>query len=258
MEEKDTKAISFKDIGTLIKSNLILVISIIIISGLLGCLYALFIQPVEFTATTLLEVRYKESDVEGEFTESEKGKSDSSIYSFARYLPKGYEVLFTSPSYVKSYNENELNVNNPLYGSLYFNIDEDLDVLFTVSYTYSKRCSGQEFIDTKNLVAETLDKYIAEAIQKVNEDDASVYANRLAVVSKAADSTVSTDKGMLKIGIIATLIGVIIAFVVLIIKHLLDETVGEKEDVEELTGTTVIAFIPLVQLEKDGAKKSKS
>ena len=256
MEERETKTISFKDIGRLIKENLIFIIVIMVIAAIIGGVYALFVQPTEYTASVLLEVCYKESvSDDGSSSTSEKNNSAQSIYSFARYLPKGYEVLFTSPAYIDEYNTNVRNRNEEMgfdnltisAGGLNFAIDDDYDVLFTVSYTVSDRGSDPEKM--KSLVVGALNSYLEESINKTNDNEKSVYADRLDIISKASTSTVKVNKGVVKSIAIALLIGVVVCFVILLIKYLSDETVGEKEDVEDLTGSTVIAFIPLVQKE---------
>ena len=268
MEEKETKTISFSDIGKLLKSNVLLIVVVLIASLILGACYAVFVQPTKYTATILLEVFYKEDSQVGSNgatnNGSEKDSSDSSIYSFARYLPKGYEKRFTSPAYIDDYNKkvDEYNKNNPdskkqriSGGGLTFVIDEELDVLFSVTYTVSNK--GLTESEMKTLIVDTLNNYIKGSILKTNLDEKSVYADRLNVISPAMESTVTVDKGYIKCMAIALLAGVVICFVILLIKYLSNDTVSEKADVEELTETTVIAFIPLTKNDsKNDANKN--
>jgi capsular polysaccharide biosynthesis protein len=229
-----------------------------IASVLVGVGYALLVQPTEYTASVLLEVCYKESSVEdgsGDYT-SEKNSSAQSVYQFARYLPKGYEVLFTSTAYINDYNlkVKDYNSENPEVakqliseGGLNFAIDDDLDVLFTVSYTISNKGLSEEEMRTQ--VVDTINGYLNESIAKTNANTKSMYADRLNIISSATESAVKVNKGSVKTVAIAVLAGLVIIFAVLLIKYLSDDTIALKEDVEDLTGTIVIAYIPLISQE---------
>lgn len=245
MEEKETKSISFKDIGGLLKANLVLIVVILAISIAISGAYAFLFQKTNYTASVMLEVCLKENGEEDNLAES-------SIYSFARYLSKGYKVLFSSSAYLAEAN-NEENHIGIVGNNLSYNIDDELDVLFTVSYTVSNK--GTPVEEMKLQVAKTLNDYIDFAKSKIDSNELSVYAGRLNIVSYAEENTVKASKGTVKTFAIGVLAGIVIAFIVILIKFMSDDTVGEKEDVELLTETTVIAFIPLVH--SDSSKSDK-
>ena len=57
------------------------------------------------------------------------------------------------------------------------------------------------------------------------------------------DPTIASDTSKRRIVLIAALVGVVVAGVAVYIKHLFDTTVKDKNELEKLTGTTVLAYI---------------
>ncbi len=57
------------------------------------------------------------------------------------------------------------------------------------------------------------------------------------------DLSVSSDISMVKNTLIAFALGLVLAVIVVYLKYLLDTTATDKEEIERITGTTVIAFI---------------
>ena len=251
MEEKETKTVSFKDIGNLIKLNWLLITIIMILSLAVSGAYAFLFQKTDYTASVMLEVCLKDSGEEDELAES-------SVYSFTRYLAKGYKVLMSSSAYLTEYNNAQsTEKENKIVGSnISYTIDDELDVLFTITYTVSDKGTSSEIMEQR--VVDTLNGYIYFAKDKIDANNVSVYAGRLEPISWADVNTVKTSKGTAKTLAVGLLIGIVISFVILLFKFLKDDTVGEKEDVELLTGTSVIAFIPLVHSEPVKGKNAKS
>lgn len=262
MEENETKSVSFKDIGNLIKLNWLFIVIVLALSIAISGAYACFVQKTNYTASVMLEVGVKE-------TGSEDNVSESSIYSFARYLAKGYKVLLSNDDYINRYNKyvdnyNNTNVNGPKLtkidaDAIEFTIDDDLDVLFSVSYTVADKGSDPEEISLE--VSRTLNEYIDYVKGIIDDNDVSIYSKRLTVISKADVNNVKVSKGTLKTILIGFVIGLAVACVVLFIKFISDDSLFDKNEVEKVTGAPVIAIIPVVNenskkgLFKKGAKE---
>ena len=70
------------------------------------------------------------------------------------------------------------------------------------------------------------------------------YFNGIRIAIKPSeDPTIASDTSKRRIVLIAALVGVVVAGVAVYIKHLFDTTVKDKNELEKLTGTTVLAYI---------------
>ncbi len=217
----------------LVKANLLLMILITVLVGLLGSLFGiLFVKPM-YKASRSVILRTELQSSTDEATETNNA-------SLAFLVIGQLEYHFTSASYIEIANEKYLESNpnakdEVAPGSIGIDYKEE-SLIFTISYS-----DLSEDVAIKKL------KAVYEASKEYFEVYSKSYAIKLIPTDNAGtdDSrfAISEDYDITKYILLSVLAGVVIAIVVVLIKNSLDNTVHDKGELEELTGSDVLAYI---------------
>ena len=100
-------------------------------------------------------------------------------------------------------------------------------------------------------LANTLRKEVSNQIVDVMNIDA------VNTVEKASLPTKPSSPNIVKNSILGGVVGFFVISIIIVIVNKLDDTVKTPEDVENLIGVTVLASIPLAEIEKESKRKKK-
>lgn len=243
MSEKETKTISFKDIWNVVKKNLIFVLIIVIASTAIGTVYAFFAKKTTYTVSTTAVVKVEDLQT------GETG-TEANYASFSVFLAPLCESVFTNRNNALRYYQvtgKEINVN-----AIHVEWQEQR---FDLSITYS--ASSRE--DIREKVVEDLNSYIKFCIDYVDGnvfyDKNGQVINMQEPIWTSLENRIKFDMAMVdavvpstgKASTMATslLIGIALAVVFLIIRFYVDDTINDKEVVEEIVDAPVIASISI-------------
>ena len=231
MSEKETKTISFKDIWNVVKKNLIFVLIIVIASTAIGTVYAFFAKKTTYTVSTTAVVK-----VDGLQT-GETG-TEANYASFSVFLAPLCESVFTNQNNALRYKEvkgKEINVNAIRV--------EWQEQRFDLKISYSKQSRS----DISSELVTELNEYITWCIEYVNSGESiwtSLRDDRIKY-DEARQDAVSSSTGRASTMATSLLIGIALAVVFLIIRFYVDDTINDKEVVEEIVDAPVIASISI-------------
>ncbi len=216
----------------LVKANLLLIILTTLLVSLLGALLGvLYIKPeYKVSRSAILRTELESSSLEAETNNA----------SLAFLVIGQLEYYFTAADYIDlanhKYEEKNGKSEDKIIAS---NIDVEYkedSLIFTISYKDSNKA-----IATKKL------KAVFEASVDYFSDHATPYNIKLIPTDNAeTDSSrfaVSENHGITECVVIGLLAGIIIAFAVVLIKTSLDNTVHDKDELEEITGVSMLACI---------------
>lgn len=218
----------------IMRKNIILVILIVVLSALCGVLYSvLYVKPV-YTASRSVILRT--------FVDIEEDRTNTSATNDATlakiHLPnveaamKSPNVLSLATEYYKQDNATEEVVNvsgggvSVKYG--------DSSLIFSISYTDADA----------NVAKGKLSSLIKAASEKLPE---LLEAKDVSLINVQNKDIVTEKSSSNKSIVLSTILGVGIAFVVVIIMYALDNTVKNKNEFEYLTGVSVIAVIDKIE-----------
>ena len=223
------KGISF---FKLIKFNLLLMILIFVFCTLVGTLFGVLTSKPVYKASrsVILRTELQSSSVDAETNNA----------ALAFLVIGQLEYHFTSANYIELANEKYLQINPEAKDKISANniIVEykDNSLIFTISYQ-----------DRDKQVAINKLKAVFDASIEYFETTSSSYNIKLIATDNAdADDrrfAVSVSNGLYKYIIIGAVAGLVIAFAVVLIKNSLDNTVHDKDELEEITGSNMLAFI---------------
>lgn len=237
MDEKNTaKTISLGEIFASLKAHLIFIIVFTLAISVIGAIYALAFKKTTYTASATLQVYVQP-------TEDNK-ISEATAYSFGSYLVDDYMKVLKYPEYIKNAAEKGVKINA---SGLKFDHPEK-SVLLEVAYTVKSKK------DVREKTANDLNKYLEYTKEAIDAGENSNYAGRLRIESKATADTVSASRGAGTTIIIAFILGLVLSVAIIVIKYFVDDTFKSKEDVESVTGATVLTVIGLLG---DDGRKSK-
>ena len=237
MDEKNTaKTISLGEIFASLKAHLIFIIVFTLAISVIGAIYALAFKKTTYTASATLQVYVQP-------TEDNK-ISETAAYSFGTYLADDYMKVLKYPEYIKNAAEKGVKINA---SGLKFDHPEK-SVLLEVAYTVKSKQ------DVREKTAKDLNKYLEYTKEAIDAGENSNYAGRLRIESYATADTVSASRGAGTTIIIAFILGLVISVAIIVIKYFVDDTFKSKEDVESVTGATVLTVIGLIG---DDGRKSK-
>lgn len=238
-KETENIEIDLREIFGVLLHRLWIIIVAALVCGAVAFICSFFIITPKYESTTKVYILNKQN-ANGTVTYSDVQLSST--------LSKDYEQLVTS-RYVIEGVIKELN------------LDETYETLV-------KRISATNETDTRIISITVMDKSPAKA-QKIANETRDLAAKHITevmdieavnVVDQAnlPDSPVSPS--ISKWTIIGALIGIIISAAVIIIQHLLDDTIKTSEDVEKYLGLSTLALIPVNEgdIPDQGRRKGSS
>ncbi len=227
---QNKKGISF---FKLIKTNLLLMILITILVSLTGTLFGILKVKPEYKASRSVILRT-------ELQSTNDGTTETNNASLAFLVIGQLEYHFTSANYISIANE-KYKLSNPdaqdgiVPGNIEIKYKEE-SLIITISY---------KDIDKEVAIAKL--KAVYEASKEFFDEYAKAYDIKLIPTDNAGtdDSrfAVSVQNGLAKYVLLSVLAGVVIAIAVVLIKNSLDNTIHDKEELEEITGSDVLAYI---------------
>ena len=231
MSEKETKTISFFDIWNVVKKNFIFVLIIIIFSTMIGTVYAFFVKKTTYSVSTTAVVK-----VEG--LQTGGSGNELNYFSYSVYLAPLCEGVFKNQNNALRYKQEtgkkiSVSAINVQWQEQRFDL--------TISYSLQSRDNLEERVVTE------LNDYITWCIDYVNNSNESIWTSLKDRIKfdKARQDAVSSSTGKAKTIATSLLIGIALAVVFLVIRFYVDDTINDKEVVEDIVGAPVIASISI-------------
>ncbi len=245
MEEKVEmeKTIKISDILYVAKRNLIWISLIVLACVVLGYAYFSLLQKTEYTVTGSLCVQAKDyiiTDSEG--NEVTTNTAEHTKYQYSALIAPEYENVLKSADIVNALKEQGISIN---ISDVKFDFKES-SAFFDVSYTMSVHGGDANII--KEQAAIRLNGYLEKSIEVINADN-SVYPDylkdKLVYFSMASADNVAVNNGFMKTMLISILLGVVLSVVLVVIVYFADNTLKDKEDLENISGVSNLAIIDL-------------
>lgn len=265
-EKIEEKGLTISDLLFLIKRNIIMILIITLVFVILGAIYGFKIKNPTYTATTTAIV----------YVDTNTGDSSQSIannYSYATYFTSTFSTFIKSNPV--------LNLASKTLQEKYnydFSRDDLKKSIIVTTETNSLIITVSAKVSAKNdeygrkaaqAIANTV---MSSAIQEANKykyDDSGniildkngnpeyqykVLAEKLVVMEEVEElSDVVYRRGATTTVLIAFLIGILISFLIVIIKYFTNDTFTSKEAYEEATGLNVLSVISAIT--QTGGKK---
>lgn len=247
MEEiREEQGLSIADIFHMIKKHIVGIIVFIVLFTGLGMGYAMFLNPISYTASSSVYVLY------------DSGSSGSTeAINYGRLGPKTFSDAINSDSKIWSKIEKKAIANNELLPEderivvpgykaigkgLKATYDESLESLkFSFSFTNAKK---ELVAPIMNATIDVLEDITSKSSIAGVEKDAFNYFKFSILGDVIEDDiyTVSTSKK--KIIILMAAVGVVVAACYTLIYELLDQRISSKKTIEEICDLKIIGLIP--------------
>ncbi len=227
---KSGKSFSF---FKLVKANFLLMILIIVLTTLVGALVGvLYIKPsYKASRSVILRTEIQSSNMES--TESNNATLAFKVIGQLQYH-------FTSADYIKIANKKYKEANPQAKdkisaGNILIEYKEG-SLIISISY---KDVNGDVAISKLKAVYDASGEYFAKHskaynIKLIPTDNSGTDDGRFAV---------SVEKGLTNVILISALAGVVLAVAVVLIKNSLDNTFHDKNELEEVIGADVLAYV---------------
>ena len=227
--ERQKKGVPF---FKLVKNNLLLMILIIVLVGLIGTLLGvLYSKPIcKASRSAILRTELQSSSPDAETNNA----------SLAFLVIGQLEYHFTSADYIEIANEKYLQIDSEAKDSVYsgniiLEYKED-SLIFTLSYQ-----------DTNEKRAINKLKAVFDASEDYFKSHSTPYNIKLIPTDNAGTDDgrfiVSVSNSLSTYIIIGFLAGVALSVVVVLIKNAFDNTVHDKDELEDITGSNMLACI---------------
>lgn len=236
--DEEESGITLKDIFYIIKKNIIVILSIIVAVLIVGSVYTFKIQKPVYQSSAEVMVSASSSDIEGQ------------NYSLASYLTNTFVAYFKSDlvldEVVNKLNEQNITISSSeLKNNLDISIVND-SLILELDYTSPS-------INNSKIILNTI---IDTAIEITNKENISeLLKDKIMVFSYGKDGQ-RVSKTMMNLAL-SLVIGVVIAFLYVLIKNAFDDTFKSKKDIEVVLNIPVIASIPHYEVKETKENESK-
>lgn len=236
--DEEESGITLKDIFYIIKKNIIVILSIIVAVLIVGSVYTFKIQKPIYQSSAEVMVSASSSDIEGQ------------NYSLASYLTNTFVAYFKSDlvldEVVNKLNEQNITVSSSeIKNNLDISIVND-SLILELDYTSPS-------INNSKIILNTI---IDTAIEITNKENISeLLKDKIMVFSYGKDGQ-RVSKTMMNLAL-SLVIGVVIAFLYVLIKNAFDDTFKSKKDIEVVLNIPVIASIPHYEVKETKENESK-
>ncbi|MBQ3116349.1 MAG: hypothetical protein IJC07_04900 [Clostridia bacterium] len=216
-------------LGKLIKKNLALMLLITLLCTLLATAYCIaFVKPT-YTATSSVILRMT----------SQTGKlnqAETDVSLAQRYLPTIADIV-VSPKIIEDANEiyhkdEKVKKSDKISANAVSIAYGERSLIFTISYTDANSDNAKAKVSA---LVEAASNHLELGVLSVESISLIPTDNEIAEPKE--------NSGYLKIILVGFAVGVAGAFVVVLLKYALDNTITDKKDFEELTGIDVLALI---------------
>ena len=216
----------------LVKNNLLLMVLIIVLTSLIGTLFGVLYAKTTCKASRSAILRTE--------LQSSSPDAETNNASLAFLVIGQLEYHFTSADYIKIANEKYLEINSEAKDRVYssnivIEYKED-SLIFTLSYQDTNK---QSAIDKLKAVFNASEDYFKSHstpynIKLIPTDNAGTDDGRFVVTE---------SNGMSMYIIIGVVAGIVLAVVTVLIKGAFDNTVHDKDELEDITGSNMLACI---------------
>lgn len=220
-------------LAKLIYKNLVLIIMVIVLTSLIGLGYAIVKVKPTYTVNRSFIIRM----AKGKATENNEAALGK------LHMPE-IEPLLKLPKYIEQANEiysEEQNGQTEISAGAIGVKYNDESLIFTLSYTddnihdAAAKIHAIYLVASKNFASDlTVDSVRLIDIDNVNID---VEEDRYEGMSS------SVNGGYSKHIVLGACVGLVISVCILVISYALDNTLHSKEELEQMTGASVLAFI---------------
>ena len=201
--------------------NIVLLIMVTVLCTLLGLGYSLAYVKPTYTASRSVMLR----------TEMESANLANNFELADIFLSTVSEVV-KSPTVIKEANDAYLTEGESITASAIGIKQKEESIIFKITYTDR----------TPELAIEKLDVLFETfANSQILQD--TVPAKEAELIPTQRNSTYTSNVGHTKYAILGGVIGLVITAVAVLVVYVLDNTVRDKTEFEELTGVSVIAYI---------------
>lgn len=233
----DEIEINLGEIFGLLLHRLWIIVLSAIVCGAVGFLYSFFLVTPQYQSTTKVYILNKQN-------------SDTVTYSdvqLSSTLSKDYEQLVTS-RYVIEGVISKLNLDET-YDSLVGRVkatNENETRIIAITVTDTEPEQAQK-------IANAIRDLAAQHITQV------MYIEAVNVVDNANLPDAPVSPSIPKWTVIAAAIGIIVSIAVIVIQHLLDDSIKSSEDIEKYLGMSTLALIPMNEGQQaDSARRRRS
>lgn len=226
--EKNTNAEKMFPFFKILRANLLLIILITILCGLIGTGYAVMKDKPVYTASCSAVFRASLSGSQNAANDAQNTASLGKIY-----LPMVKDAM-TSPAFIEDVNKElqkqsgyeDASVNA---GRISFST-KDESLIFGISYSDANEEDAIVKLKTIYAVAETgLAEYFP--------------AKDVSITSTNKSIAVAESRGFVQYVVMGVIAGIVIGIVIAMLRYVLDNTLHDQEDLEEITGVRLIACI---------------
>lgn len=272
MENNGSKTVirkTFSEILGIVRKNIILIFLIVAIAIGGGVAYIMLAKP-NYTAHE--NVIYK-----AEVPEESKTKTTSSVAAMSRYFSTVVDfcttgsVLDRADFYYDKYMHSTYNLTDDVDGFIkkfkedkpeYFVTSKErvyysLDSVTVTSSEKSKYVIG---VSVKDSEVESAKAKLRILVLSYNEEIRDAFAGVTTYIQETVDGnsgiSCASDISKTRVLLISGALGLLLAIFIIFIKSNLDNTIKDKDEIEELTGANVLAFLEN-QEGKNGRKKHR-
>ena len=203
--------------------RILLIIMVTVLCALIGLLYsALKVEPI-YTASRSVILRTA-VDID------DKPSSVTNNATLAKiYLPVVSETI-KSPKVIEKANE-QYTKGTISAGAINVEYGE-LSLIFKISYSDASKKGAEEKLEV-----------LIEAVKEVISEQDVVNAQRATLIRVQTNANVEVRNDFFKYIVYGAAAGIILSLLILTLIYLLDNTVKDKQEFEESTGISVLAYI---------------
>ena len=224
----DEIEINLGEIFALLLHKVWIIILAAVVCGAVGFLYSYFLITPQYQSTTKVYILNKQNSTSVTYSDVQLSTT----------LSKDYEQLVTSryviEGVIKQLNLEKVSATNT---------DDTRIIAITVINPDPEQAQK---------VANAVRDLAAQHITQVMDIEA------VNVVDSANLPTSPVSPSVPKWTLIGAVIGIIIAVAVVVIQHLLDDSIKSSEDIEKYLGISTLALIPMNQAEEETASRRRS
>lgn len=256
-EKREEQGLSLSDLLFLVKRNIIMVIIVTMVFIIVGAVYGFKIKKPTYTATTTAIV-YVDTSAGGNNPTMANNFSYATYFTstFSSFIKSNPVLSVTSETLKEKYSYN--NITRDYLKSCVSVSTETNSLILTINAKVSSRddTKGREM--ARHIANTVIDSAIQEANKYKYDDNGNiildkdgnpeyqykVLADKLVVMEKVeSNHDVTYRRGALTTILISFLIGLVLSFIIILIKYLTDDTFTSKESFEEVTGINVLSII---------------
>lgn len=217
----------------LLYKNIVLIIMVVVLTALIGFGYSIVNVKPTYTAHRSFILRMIQAEA------NENGQS-----ALGKLHIKHLEEVLTFPEHIKKanevYKERQNGTTEIKESAVSINYNDE-SLIFTLSYTDENEKDAAAKLHAIYLVAneKLAESLTVDSVELIDIDNVNINVE----TETYEGLSYTKDDGYLKFILIGAVAGFVISICVILIKYALDNTIRSKEELEEVTGASVLAFI---------------